>query len=62
MGASIDLAEIRNAQLAQLVSRLAAQFGCTFEIDWQQHTICFEGPEDVKTKLAMELDKYVDNF
>jgi hypothetical protein len=48
-----------DARFVNLMNHVAKKFGCTVEINWETHTINFEGPENMKTQLALELDKYV---
>lgn len=49
------------AMVTQIIHRIARKHGCSVNIDYNTHTITFNGPEDVKLALAQELDQFFVN-
>jgi hypothetical protein len=55
----VDQDRVIYVRLHTLMNWLAAKHGCTVEINEKTHEILFEGPEENKTALAIDLDNYV---
>jgi hypothetical protein len=57
--AQVDFSVVTDMKFVEWLNRIAARFNCTVEVDWRNHQVWFEGPEESKTALAIEINKYV---
>lgn len=52
------MSELKDDQLLTIVSNVVAQHGCRLvEIDFENHRVDIEGPEDAKARCAMALQE-----
>jgi hypothetical protein len=56
--AKVDKSLEDEAIVTQILTRIANQYGCTLDIDYDTHTVNFIGDESKKIQIALELEKF----
>ena len=60
--AVLDPAMAQEARITEIVNSIATKFNCKVKIDYDNHTIDFDGDRKIESLLAMELSKYFECF
>lgn len=53
-----DKTMAEEAIITQILQRIARQYNCELEIDYETHTVNFIGDEEQRVQIAMELEKF----